>query len=147
MARNSSSDPIVLDVTLNSLVSSGIYELVAPETDVSLFPRSAFISSHGGGPFEFDLTIGSGGTPFLHGHVASNESEEITWPKGFELPKGSGIYLSALTNDGSIALYYNACDDSAGISKEQARSATYVASVAGPKAIRTPNIFGGQSQG
>lgn len=146
MSRNSSSVSTVLPAIQDPVeAGSGLYELVAPQSGIVLMPKSAVISSHAGGPFEYQLLDGSG--VFLHGHVSSNSQEEITWPEGFELANGSGIYIESLANDGTITLYYSFCDMTPGITKEAARAATYQASLLSPKAIRTPNRFGEQVEG
>jgi len=138
--------PQVLSVTLDNVITgSGVQTLVAPDTDVILQPKSAVISSHAGGAFEYNILSGSG--VILHGHVPSNGSIEVSWPDGFEQPKGSGLFIEPLSNDGSISLYYCVITEAGGITKEAARAATYVASLASPKAIRTPNRFGTQTEG
>jgi hypothetical protein len=139
--------PQVLSVTLNNVVSgSGIQTLVAPAADVILQPKSAVISSHSGGAFEYNVLSGS--TVILHGHVPSNGSMDVSWPDGFEQIKGSGLFIEPLTNDGSISLYYCAISEAGGITKEAARAATYSAyKNAATKATRTPNRFGAQTEG
>jgi hypothetical protein len=136
----------VYHVTIDNIApGSGVMTLVAPDSDVIIQPKSAVISSHLGGNLEYELRDGA--DTFLHGHVPSNESQQIAWPDGLELTKGSGVFAEALANDGSITLYYCIINEGAGITKAAARNATYVASLASPKAIRTPNRFGDQVEG
>lgn len=124
-------------VTLDDIVTaSGIQQLVAPDADVILQPKSVVISSHSGGAFEYQLLEGS--NPFLHGHIPSNDSKQITFPDGLELAKGSGIFIEPLAQSGSISLYYCAHDESPGITKTASRAASYNASLGSPKATRAP---------
>lgn len=64
---------------------------------------------------------------------------------GLELAVGSGI-TACLTSTGSVefAAYFTPYDERAGITKEEARTATFISSNA--TAIRTPNQFGNQTQ-
>jgi hypothetical protein len=137
----------VYEVTADNVNGSGVVELVAPDSDLIVVPKSALISAHSGGNFESSLSMASGAAPFLHSHIPSNSSQEYTWPEGYELPKGSGVYITPLANDGAISFYYCLIDESAGVIKSAARTTTYNASLTTPKATRKPNIFGGQAEG
>lgn len=66
----------------------------------------------------------------------------------YKMPEGSGLF-ACLDVAGQVdaTVYYRLIDDRAGITKEAARSATYIASLASPKAIRTPNRRGNQQEG
>jgi hypothetical protein len=69
-----------------------------------------------------------------------------TCPLSFELPSGSG--LNVVTDTAlDVTVFYSIVDHTPGITKEAARAASYQASLLSPKAIRTPNRFGGQVEG
>ena len=144
MSRRTSSEKIFHVIIDHAVAASGIQLLVAADADVILSPRSAVISSHAGGNFEYNLL--EGGDMFLHGHIPSNDQKQVVWPEGFELAKGSGISINPITNDGSISLYYCVHDESAGVAKVDSRATTYAATLSGPKAIRTPGARGIGSQ-
>ena len=130
-----------LDVTIISFApASGVMTLVAPDSDKILSPKTAQISSHGGGDLEYNILSGS--DIILHGHVGSNTSDVFEWPSDYEIAQGSGLYIESLAQDGSVTLYYTCYDESAGITKIASRAA----SLNPPLAIRTPNFVKGRSK-
>jgi len=141
MARRFGTESVCYGLADNIAAGSGVVSLVAPITDTVLAPKSVVLSAHGGGNVEFQLT--TNGDVFLHTHIPSNDSHQYTFPDGFELPKGSGIEIEALTNDGSATIYYCKYDESAGITKVASRAASLAKQneldAAGRKGIRTPN--------
>lgn len=126
-----------LHTTVDPVSGGAVALVINGQTDIILQPKSAVISSHAGGPLEFNLLDGSG--VFLHGHVPSNTSITFPFPEGLELTKSSGISIQSVANDGSITLYYCMIDESPGITKVASRAASYQASL-GAKAVRRPSV-------
>ena len=137
MARRAGTEK-TYDVTIISFApASGVMELVAPDSDKILSPKTAQISSHLGGNLEYNILAGN--DIILHGHVSGNDASTFTWPESYEIAQGSGLYVESLVSDGAITLYYTCYDESAGITKVAARTA----SLNPPLAIRTPNALNG----
>lgn len=138
MSRRTGTEK-TFDVTLLSVIAgSGAMVLVAPDADTILSAKIAQVSAEGSGNFEYNILAGN--DIILHGHVPEYSSITFDWPDSYEAPKGSGLYIEALENDGSITLYYTPYDESAGITKLASRTA----SLNPPLATRTPNNVKGR---
>lgn len=142
MSRRSTSEKIDWVVIDSVGAGSGLVAVIAPDSNTALAPKSVVVSSHGGGAIEYEFS--TNGEVFLHGHVPADDSAEISFPDGLEMPLGSGIEFEVTGSDGSVTLYYVPYDSTPPITKEAARLATYIPSNA--TATRTPNLFGDQAQ-
>ena len=124
---------------LPSLTGSGILIPAAPDTCFAL--KSLTLTSTGPAAIA-DFSVN--GVVFASLAVAASGSS--TLPISKELPSGSGldVFTSAAADVGAS---YTLVDHTAGITKEAARAASYQAALLFPRAIRTPNRFGTQTEG
>lgn len=94
-------------------------------------------------------TFSSAGVPFKTVSVPANGTADCNLGS-YELPIGSGLEVTTST-DMAITALHSLVDETAPITKEQARANTYNAwkaqKAARQHAIRTPNRFGGQVEG
>ncbi len=85
------------------------------------------------------------GVPFKTLAVEASHSESCDL-HGLELP-ASGVLGVNTTTPMDVSALYVIVDHTPGITKDAARAASYQAALASPRAIRTPNRFGGQVEG
>lgn len=108
--------------------------------------RTVTVASNGGAG---SATLSVGGQTIDTVAVPANGTDQLVYIN-YELPIGSGLDVTT-TTDMAITAWYSKVDESAPITKEQARANTYNAwktqKAAGQHAIRTPNRFGGQVEG
>jgi len=162
-------DEKITHARLDPVATGILTALVTPDSGTSLSPRSLnyyakAISSSGSISLAYYSELTTGSVVFWKqtfpitnfGEYAGTistppygwtESEQFPFPAQFEVPKGSGIAITAIDTQVSFDLYYVAHDVAAGITDVAARAVTYQAHLVAPKAIRTPNRFGGQVEG
>lgn len=138
MSRRRTTEKVSVESSASYPV--GVTVLVPSVVDMILINKKIVLGGTGAGVGTVALRVENGGaaTDFLNVQVPSNDSECFPL-EDFEVPKGSGISLAVTGAAVQGSLYYVALDDPTPITKEDARMATYVASVAGMKAIRTPS--------
>ena len=99
----------------------------------------ASLGSAGTATFDID------GVPFKTIAVVANGSNGCPL-YDLELPP-SGVLGVDTSFPMSVTVLYSIVDHTPGATKEAARAASYQAHLVAPKAIRTPNRFGGQVEG
>ena len=139
MSRRFESEKIQHIVLDNIAGPTGII-LISPDNDIIIAPKLAVVGANGGGPSEFNLATNGGA--FLHACVSVNDTIDINFPDGLELPQGSGVELNNLSSGISLSFYYVTHDESAGITKIQSRANSF----SNVTQTRTPNNVVGQSK-
>jgi hypothetical protein len=139
MSRRDPAFEAVLPAFLPNLTGSGV--LIPGVADVCASVQSVSIASLGASG---SATFYSDGQPVKTLAVGANGSAEGLL--NIELPP-SGALDVVTTTAMDVSALYTEVDHAPGITKEDARAATYQASLLSPKAIRTPNRFGGQVEG
>ncbi len=122
MSRRLGTEKIQYIVVPNVAGATGIV-LISPDSDIIIAPKLTAVGANSGGPSEFNLATNGG--IFFQGCVSNNDTIDIIFPDGLELPQGSGIELNTLTSGVSISLYYVTHDESAGITKIQSRANSF----------------------
>jgi hypothetical protein len=146
MARRSGTEKLTKTIVSVTSTCPTKTDLAAPVVGAVYSPRQLVCTNMGTGGV--GLNICEGDTPLLPTVVIAGSGTFVWTPSelgDLELAIGSGL-TACLTVPGTvdIASYFVQYDESAGITKEAARNATYVPSNA--TAIRTPNHFGGQAK-
>lgn len=146
MSRRDGTERVLI---VNTVIpgGSGNIEVLPPDADVIYSPRQLFVSSVATSGTTY-WSLFDGANLVAPGAILHPEStQENEFADGLELTKGSGVYFASTNEDLLITLYYVAYDEPTPITKEAARAATYTAHLTLPKAIRTPNRRGEQSEG
>lgn len=114
--------------------------LIAGDTDLILQPELFVLAGNSAGNVEVLLYHSDNPSPddiFMHVHIGANNTRDISFPNGWELPKGSGVYIQSVLNDASAMLFYHKYDEGTGVTKVESRTASL-----NPQVTRTPNQFG-----
>ncbi len=129
MARRR-GDEATTHAGLDPVATGVLTALVAADSDILLSPRSLNYTGSADGSGSLSMSyyseLATGSVEFWRRNFAVNESDSFAFPEQFEVPKGSGIAVTALTEVASIDLYYVAHDEAAGIEKSAARNASYL---------------------
>lgn len=146
MARRSGTEKVSRYITTVTAASPATSDVVPATAGYVIAPKEIIATNTGDTPIGLYLYEES---TLLHPVVVIASSGSYTWSVasigGVELATGSGIKAS-LSESGTVDLvtYYVSYDESGGITKSDARAATFVASNA--TAIRAPNEFGQQAK-
>ena len=146
MARRFGSEKISKELVTVSIVCPTKTDIVAGQQYFIFAPKQIIATNTG---------LTSVGIKFCEGNDALTPTIVISgsgtyqWdiPTGMDLELATGSGLTAcLTSAGTVdvAAFYVSYDRTPGITKEDARNATFIASQA--TAIRTPNEFGNQTK-
>ena len=130
----------VLPAYLGALTGAGT--LIPGAVNICPSVKSVTIASLGAAG---TAVFSQAGSPFATLAVPANGSNSLSLA-GYELGSGSGLDVTTSASMDVSALY-SIVDHTPGITKSAARAAAYQASLLAPKAIRAPNLFGGQTQG
>ena len=99
--------------------------LLPPTPGFIYSPRKIVLSTPGASA-TVDFVHASGAAPFLQGvTVPATDTVCVNLPEGLNCPKGSGIDIVVSGGSVNVNLYYVPYDESPGITKVAARTATY----------------------